>query len=161
MMLDSGPNGIPFMITQAMRSALHARGLSDAEIDELKPEQAHKLLNGDGTKPDKSEVRKFLKIIVAQAIAATQHRKEPGVLQVTLIHPSSEDVTGIYRYALDDPKLVERMTDEAFGASESGHNVYVEDRLVRRGLGPKERGKVADTLPCSRSSSIATPTRTR
>jgi putative DNA primase/helicase len=138
--------GIPFTITQAQKDALHARGLSDEEIAEMKPEEAHKLLNGDGSKPDKSEVHKFLKIIVAQATAATKHLKDAGVLQVTLIHPSSENVTGIYRYALDNPDLVERMTREIVGASDAGHNVYIEARTVRRDLRGNERGKIEGTI---------------
>jgi hypothetical protein len=33
--------GIPFMITGAQKAALHARGYSDEQIAELKPERAH------------------------------------------------------------------------------------------------------------------------
>jgi hypothetical protein len=39
--------GIPFMITQAMKAALHARGLTDDEIAEIEPAKAHEIL----TKP--------------------------------------------------------------------------------------------------------------
>ena len=38
--------GTPFMITQAQKEALHARGYSDEQIAALKPEEVHKLLNG-------------------------------------------------------------------------------------------------------------------
>src|SRR5262249_36539964 len=68
------------------------------------------------------------------------------VLQIILIHPLAENVGTIYRYALDDPDLVERTTREAVSASQSGHNVYIEGRTVRRGLGPKERGGLEDTI---------------
>ena len=47
---------------------------------------------------------------------------------------------------LDDPKLIERMTDEAIAASEAGHNVYIEGRTVRRGLSGKQRGELKDTV---------------
>src|SRR5262249_41806215 len=40
--------GIPFMLTQAQKEALRAQGLTNDEIAQLTPEQAHKRLNGDG-----------------------------------------------------------------------------------------------------------------
>ena len=45
-------NGIPFMVTQAMKAALRARGLTEEEIAQLKPEEAHKILNGGGAPPE-------------------------------------------------------------------------------------------------------------
>jgi hypothetical protein len=36
--------GIPFMITIAMKEALRERGLSDEDIRQMVPEDAHKLL---------------------------------------------------------------------------------------------------------------------
>src|SRR6516225_8065709 len=49
-----GPNisGIPFLITQKMKTALRARGLTDEEIAQLTPKQAHEIL----AKPDSREV---------------------------------------------------------------------------------------------------------
>src|SRR5262249_9226320 len=59
---------------------------------------------------------------------------------------SGDKVSGIYRYELNDPDLIGRMTSEAVAASEAGHNVYVEGRTVRRGLGAKHRGGLEDTV---------------
>jgi hypothetical protein len=101
-------------------------------------------------RPDSREVREFVSTVVAQAKAATKHIVEegrhPGLLQISLIHPADEEVSGIYRYELDDPNLIERMTGEAVNASESGHNVYIEGRTVRRGLSGKQRGGLNDTV---------------
>ena len=43
--------GIPAFITQAQKAALRARGLSDDDLLNITPEEAHKLLNGGGTPP--------------------------------------------------------------------------------------------------------------
>src|SRR5262249_32787330 len=100
-------------------------------------------------KPDSRPVREFLSTLTAQAKAATRHTvekgKHPGLLQISLVHPTDEKISGIYRYELDDPELVESMTSDALNASKSGHNVYIEGRTVRRGLGPKQRGGLEDT----------------
>lgn len=45
------PNGIPTMITNAMREKLRAKGMSDADIANLKPEQAHQILNSAAPRP--------------------------------------------------------------------------------------------------------------
>src|SRR5262249_16310434 len=142
--LGSGPNisGIPFLITQAMKAALRARGLTDEAIAQLTPKQAHEIL----AKPDSREGREFITTLAAQAKAATKDLPDPGLWQMILVHPSTEGVGAIYRYALDDPELIERMTREAISASESGHNVYIEGRTVRRGLGAKQRGGLNDTI---------------
>lgn len=134
--------GIPFMITQAMKDALHARGRPDDEIGQLTPEEAHKILST----PDLRAVVDFVATIIAQAQAATKHLRDPGVLQTILVHPSAERVSGIYRYELNNPELVERMAADALNASEARHNVYIEGRTVRRGLGGKERGGLEDTI---------------
>jgi hypothetical protein len=96
--------------------------------------------------PDSHEVREFVETYVAQARAATVLIDKPGVVQMILVHPSDDDVTSIYRYALDDNSLAERMTREAIEASKSGHNIYVEGRTVRGGLNGKQRGTIADTV---------------
>jgi hypothetical protein len=134
--------GIPFMITQAMKAALHARGLTDDEIAEIEPAKAHEIL----TKPHPREVRECIETILAQARAATKHLADPGVLQMILVHPNADGVGVIYRYALDDPELGERMTREGVSASESGHNVYIEGRTVQRGIAGKQRGGLKDTV---------------
>jgi len=57
--------GIPAFITQAQKAALRARGLSDDDLLNITPEEAHKLLNGGGTppKPDRAEAERFLKAL--------------------------------------------------------------------------------------------------
>src|SRR5262249_34690335 len=56
--------GISFMITQAQKAALRARGLTDEEIANLEPEEAHKILNGGGTlEPDRAEAERFLEAL--------------------------------------------------------------------------------------------------
>ena len=59
-------SGIAFMITGAMKAALRARGFNDADIENLTPEDAHKIL----LTPDEHAVREFLKTFVALAIAS-------------------------------------------------------------------------------------------
>ena len=58
-------NGIPFMVTQAMKAALRARGLTEEEIAQLKPEEAHKILNGGGAppEPNRAWAEEFLKAL--------------------------------------------------------------------------------------------------
>src|SRR5262245_11762219 len=93
------------------------------------------------------EVREFIETYIAQARAATKDIEDPGVLQMILVNPADEDsITSVYRYALDDPDLTERMTEEAIDASAAGHNVYCETRTVRRGLNGKQRGGIEDTI---------------
>jgi putative DNA primase/helicase len=145
-MLDgSGNAGIRAFMTQAMKNDLRACGFTEEQLAELTPQEGDEILAVANT-VDSNEVRKFIEIIVAQALTATKDLKEPGVLQITLIHPLSEDVETIYRYALNLPKLVERMTAEAVSASEAGLNVYIEGRTVRRGLRAKQRGEAKDTV---------------
>ena len=94
---------------------------------------------------DASEVRDFVTTYVAQARAATADIEQPGILNVVLVNPADDDVTSIYRYAIDDPNLVENMISDAVNASEAGHNVYIEGRTVRPGLNGKQRGELGDT----------------
>src|SRR5262245_25038556 len=101
---------------------------------------------GERMTPDPSTVREFVEIYVAQARAATSGLQEPGLLQMCLIHPANENVTGLYRYTLSDSKLAEQMTSDAINASENGHNVYIEPRTLKPGLSGKERGGIADTI---------------
>src|SRR5215471_9375515 len=109
-----------------------------------------KVIAGGKTTPDKREVREFFATVTAQAKAATKHiieeGKYPGLLQIALVHPADEKISGIYRYELDDPGLIERMTSDAVAGSDSGHNVYIEGRTVRRGVGAKQRGGLEDTI---------------
>ena len=138
--------GIRAFMTNKMKVDLRACGFSEEQLAELTPQEGDEILAAVRVvKPDRSEVRKFLKIIIEQARTATKHLKDPGLLQISLLHPSSEEMVP-YRFALDDPKLIERMTDEAIAASEAGHNVYIEGRTVRRGLSGKQRGELKDSV---------------
>jgi Virulence-associated protein E/RepB DNA-primase from phage plasmid len=88
-----------------------------------------------------STVREFLTAITTQAKAALDGIKQPGYLQMSRLHPTSEDIVPC-RYNLDD---VEVMIRTAISDSEHGHNVYFEGRIVRPGLQGKKRGKLEDT----------------
>jgi len=139
--------GIRAFMTNKMKVDLRACGFTEEQLAELTPQEGEEILAAAAViAPDKDEVRKFVEIIVAQARAATKHLKEPGLLQVSLLHPLSEDMGPFYRYALNNPKLVEQMTREIVSASQDGHNVYIEGRTVRRGLRGKQRGEAADTI---------------
>jgi hypothetical protein len=140
-------SGIHAFMTNQMKADLRACGFSEEQLHDLTPQEGDAILSAANVvMPDSDEVRKFIEIIVAQARAATKHLKEPGQLQVSLIHPSSENVSGVYRYALDNPKLVEQMTKEVVSASESGHNTYLEARTIRRGLRGNKRGEAEDSI---------------
>jgi len=139
--------GIPFVITQAKKAGLRVCGLSDEQIRELTPQEAEDILAAaESVRTDAREVREFVETYVAQARAATAEIKQPSILNMVLVNPADNDVTSIYRYALDDPSLAERMTSDAVNASRAGHNVYVEGRTVRQGFTGKERGKLEDTV---------------
>src|SRR5262249_2160172 len=87
-------------------------------------------------------VRDFMLTIAAQAKAALAGVKNPGYLQMSRLHRTSEKLVPS-RYRLDD---VERMISEAIAAWEAGYNVYIEGRTIRedsaRGNG---HGKLEDT----------------
>src|SRR5262249_42931217 len=48
------PQGIPFVMTHAMKAALHAHGKSDDEILHITPTQAHEFLKSNGGWPPES-----------------------------------------------------------------------------------------------------------
>jgi len=143
--------GIPAFLAQAMKAALRARGYTDEEITQLEPERAWEILST----PDQREVREFIDTIIAQARAATKELPQPGLLQMLLVHPLDDGNVVPYRYALDDSKLVERMTSDAISASTAGHNVYIEARTVRGGLNGKQRGGLADTVVDATETNLA------
>src|SRR5262249_3559826 len=117
------------------------------QIRELTPQEAEDILAAaESVRTDAREVREFVETYVAQARAATAEIKQPSILNMVLVNPADNDVTSIYRYALEDPSLAERMTSDAVNASRAGHNVYVEGRTVRQGFTGKERGKLEDTV---------------
>jgi hypothetical protein len=86
-------------------------------------------------------VREFLSIISEQAQRALKDVADPGLLQVSRLHSTSEDLVPS-RYAIAD---VDRMAKDAIADSEAGHNVYIEGRTVRADLRGKKRGTLDDT----------------
>jgi hypothetical protein len=133
-------DGVPFMITVAMRVALRRCGLADTDIENMTPEEAHRVL----LTPDVRTVRSFFELFVTSAQKSLGDLSPPGWLQMTRKHPNASDFIPT-RYRIDDVGLIERMTHEALIDSEAGHNVYVEPRFVKFGLGGKKRGELVDT----------------
>jgi hypothetical protein len=88
-----------------------------------------------------STVREFLQIISDQAKAATAGLERPGLLQMSRLHPASEQLIPS-RYVIGD---VEHMVEAAVGDCEAGHNVYIEGRTVREDLHGNGRGRLEDT----------------
>jgi RepB DNA-primase from phage plasmid len=99
------------------------------------------------TTPDERSVHDFLEAFVALAIASLGGHQPPGLLQMTRKWPDDEDLVPT-RYRLDSVDLVDRMTRDALNDSESGHNVYIEGRLVSPHLRGKKRGELSDTSCC-------------
>ena len=138
-----------FVFTQQQEADLHAVGFSDEQIRELTPQEAEEIIAATNmVVTNTREVREFIETITAQARAATKDIKTPGVLQMIRVHPLAKDFDDVvvYRYRLDDAQLVERMTKDAVDMSNTGHNVYVETRLVRPGLRAWQRGTKEDTV---------------
>jgi hypothetical protein len=139
--------GIHAFMTNQMKIDLRACGFSEEQLLELTPQEGDDILAvASLAVTDIGEVRESIATIVGQARAATKHLSDPGILQVILVHPLTEGVETIYRYELSDTDLIERMTREVVSASEAGHNAYIEGRTVRRSLGAKQRGGLADTI---------------
>jgi hypothetical protein len=88
-----------------------------------------------------STVREFLQIISDQARAATAGFERPGLLQMSRLHPTSEQLVPS-RYRIGD---IEHMVAAAISDSEAGHNVYIEGRTVREDLRGSVRGTLEDT----------------
>jgi hypothetical protein len=130
--------GIAAFITHTMKEMLRSRGISDEEIAKLTPEEAQKIL----LTPDLRAVRAFLTAIAAQAKAALVASADPGLLQLTRLHPTSENLVPS-RFALDD---IEAMVKTAVGDSEAGHNTYIEGRTVLASLRGNLRGALTDTV---------------
>src|SRR5262245_38309199 len=137
------------IFTQQQEADLHAVGFSAEQIRELTPQEVEEIIAATNVVVTNTrEVREFIEIITAQARAATKDIKTPGVLQMIRVHPLAKDYDDVvvYRYKLDDSKLVERMTKDAVDASNTGHNIYIETRLVRPGLRANARGTKEDTV---------------
>jgi RepB DNA-primase from phage plasmid len=133
-------SGVAFMVTNAMKAALRSHGFVDADIENMKPGEAHKIL----LTPDARAVRGFVEAFVALATSSLGGHPAPGCLQTCRKHPSDDHLVPT-RYRFDSPDLVDRMTRDALVDSEAGHNVYVEPRFVKFGLKGKARGELKDT----------------
>jgi hypothetical protein len=90
---------------------------------------------------NRETVREFIITIAAQAKAALAGIENPGYLQMSRLHPTSEKLVP-NRYRLDD---VERMVRDAITDCEAGHNVYIEGRTIREDAERGGRGKLSDT----------------
>ncbi|SFM91927.1 DNA-primase RepB domain-containing protein [Methylobacterium pseudosasicola] len=94
---------------------------------------------------DRAVVRTFVERLNAHAAVATAGMRDPGMLQLVVIHPAGgSGSTLIFQFAIGE---VDYMVDEAVRQSNGGHNIYVEARTVRRrARGEKGRGSLADTI---------------
>jgi RepB DNA-primase from phage plasmid len=160
----SPENGIPFMVTNAMKADLARRGFSPEQVSNMTPAGARRIVSGgelikiddwiasslasaakagpsNAVLADEVTVRKFLEIINAQAKRAIGDAEKPGVLQISRLHPN-DDILVPSRFAISE---VEQMTKAAVGDAAAGHNVYIEGRTVRADLKGSKRGSIADT----------------
>jgi hypothetical protein len=126
-------------MTNAMKAALRHRGLSDSDISGMTPEEAHKIL----MTPDESAIRSFLETFVALAIKSLAGHPAPGLL-ATCFKAPDRDLMPV-RYEITDASVIEKITHDAMVASDAGLNVYIEGRLVKRGVRGKKRGELRDT----------------
>jgi hypothetical protein len=96
----------------------------------------------DPVETDPDQVRDFIEIISKQAQRALDGAADPGVLQISHLHPASEKLVP-HRYAIDD---IAEIGNDAIAASVAGTNVYIEGRTVRRTLRGNTRGGAGDTV---------------
>jgi hypothetical protein len=91
---------------------------------------------------DRATVRQFFAIIHDQARHAVNGLDRPGVLQLSRVSPlNATDFKRCGRYHIGD---IDSMVDDACQEAESGFNVFVEGRTVRRDT--KGRGRLDDTV---------------
>jgi hypothetical protein len=90
---------------------------------------------------DPAEVQRFFEIISTQAQHACAGLE--GYLQISRLNPADNKLRISGRFALGD---VEHMTKLAVEDAATGHNTYIEARIIRRDTEPKERGKAAATV---------------
>ena len=132
--------GIRAFMTNKMKVDLRACGFSEEQLAELTPQEGDEILAAANiVAPDSNEVRKFIEIIVAQARAATQHLKEPGLLQVSLLHPLSEDMGPFRDLAQQylDRAVVEHNANSTGDVSSKKLDAWLRERLhaeVPKGL---------------------------
>src|SRR5262249_40049219 len=127
--------------------------------EETNPEERRPRLTG--LSADSREVREFFITLAAQAKAATKHLRDPGILQIILIHPLTENVGTIYRYALDDPQLIEPIHGRPLLPAKAA--ITSTSRASRCGAisVPRRAAHSKIRSPCSRWSSTATMTRAK
>jgi hypothetical protein len=89
---------------------------------------------------DEGEVRTFLTVFSALAQQSLNGHPVPGVLRLSRLHPHDRKLA-FSSYRLD---AVDDMTSMAIAAAGSGHNAFIEGRLVS--FGANGRGKFDDTI---------------
>jgi len=98
----------------------------------------------DLVEPDVATVRDFIEIISDHAATAFAEAKieKPGVLQISRLHPDSENLVPS-RFKIGD---VGHMVACALEDSAAGHNVYVEGRTVGDSVTGNRRGTEEETV---------------
>jgi hypothetical protein len=91
---------------------------------------------------NRETVREFITTIAAQAKVALAGVENPGFLQISRVHPTTDKLVVVGRYQFDD---VEVMVKDAVATAEAGHNVYIEGRTVSERVRGNDRGKLEDT----------------
>ena len=112
---------------------------ASADTAHVEPEDESEKAPKDLTCPD--TVRQFLEIINAQAKRAISDAGQPGVLQMSRLHPSKETLVPS-RFKIGD---IDGMVKVALADAKNQHNVYLEGRTVRVDLKGSKRGSAADT----------------
>lgn len=103
-----------------------------------------------GVDPDPDTVRAFFTRLCAHATAALTGADQPGLLQLSRLHPAEDkgDRKGdgklavIGRYKLGE---VDRLTRDALFYSKDGYNVFVEGRTIYEGTALNRRGDLKAT----------------
>lgn len=92
-------------------------------------------------RPNPAEVRRFIQLLHDHARRAFEGAHDSGLLQLTAIHPVSKDLISV-RFSIGQ---VDAMVATALTWADTGHNVYVEGRTVRKDLKKGLRGSAEDT----------------
>lgn len=91
---------------------------------------------------DPAVVRQFAERLHTHVAAAFAGVRDPGMMQLVAIHPTSE-TTLTFPFKIGE---VNYMVGEAVRQADSGHNVYVEARTVSGNVKRGKRGSIADTV---------------
>lgn len=97
---------------------------------------------GEPVTTDPVAVRAFAERLHSHVAVAFAGFRDPGMMQLVAIHPTSE-ATLTFPFKIGE---VSYMVNEAIRQAESGHNVYVEARTVQSGVRRGKRGGIADTV---------------